>query len=65
MSIIVEEHRKNVSAAALKYDEILLRIDDSKPMIQREGEVGEPEEHGEDAIHPWAQQCNMQYKTSK
>lgn len=33
MSIIVEEHRKNLSAAAVKYDEILHRINESKPML--------------------------------
>lgn len=32
LSIMVEEHRKNVSSAAVKYDEILHRISDRKPL---------------------------------
>lgn len=30
---MVEEHRKNVSASAVKYDEILQRINTSKPLF--------------------------------
>lgn len=33
LSIMVEEHRKNVSAAAVKYDEILHRISESKSLF--------------------------------
>lgn len=33
LSIMVEEQRKNVSAAAIKYDEILHRINESKPLF--------------------------------
>lgn len=34
LSITVEEHRKNVSAATVKYEEISQRINDSKPLFQ-------------------------------
>lgn len=33
LSIMVEEHRKNVSAAAVKYDEILQRINEGEPLF--------------------------------
>lgn len=33
LSIMVEEHRKNVSEAAVKYEEILHKINESKPLF--------------------------------